>query len=564
MRHVDLILLHPPITYRFRDLPMLHGPSNVAVPSSSIFENYPIGFLTMSDHLTRQGLSVRIVNLALKMLLDDGFDPERFIAGLTPGAFGIDLHWLPHVDGSLATAEMIKRHHPDVPVILGGLSASYYHREIMNDYPSVDFIVRGDSAEEPLRLLMDAIKGRGDYRGVPNLVWRDGQGTTVVNDVSCIPDTIDDMHFDCAHPLKMALKYRDPTGYLPFHNWLSNPLLAVFSCRGCTHDCAPCGGSGSAFSRICGRTAPAFRSPELLAEDIRSAARYTGAPIMVIADPFQAGDEYVERFLCAMKQHPVKNQIGFEFFRPPPPDMVKKLANALVNFNVEISPESHDPLVRKAFGKGYDNGELEASIEAFMASGCKRLDLFFMVGLPHQDYASVMATVEYCGDLLRRYGATERIMPIIAPLAPFVDPGSRLFEEPERFGYRLFYRTLAEHRRAMLMPTWKGRLNYETRWMTRDDIVRASYDATVRLAELKAAHGLADTGEVDKIREHVRLAKEIMERLETAEEIDDDLREEIAGMNRFDSRFGKHELRWPVEGWRINIVTMFRLLWGNR
>jgi hypothetical protein len=41
----------------------------------------------------------------------------------------------------------------------------------------------------------------------------------------------------------------------------------------------------------------------------------------------------------------------------------------------------------------------------------------------------------------------------------------------------------------MLMPTWKGRLNYETRWMTRDDMVR-SYDATVRLAELKAAHGL--------------------------------------------------------------------------
>jgi hypothetical protein len=110
-----------------------------------------------------------------------------------------------------------------------------------------------------------------------------------------------------------------------------------------------------------------------------------------------------------------------------------------------------------------------------MESGCRRLDLFFMVGLPLQNYASVMATAEYCGDLLGRYGTTKRIMPIIAPLAPFVDPGSRLFEEPERFGYRLFYRTLAEHRRAMLMPTWKGRLNYETRWMTRDDMVRAAW-----------------------------------------------------------------------------------------
>ena len=31
MKHVDLILLHPPVTYRFRELPILHGPVNVAV-----------------------------------------------------------------------------------------------------------------------------------------------------------------------------------------------------------------------------------------------------------------------------------------------------------------------------------------------------------------------------------------------------------------------------------------------------------------------------------------------------------------------------------------------------
>src|SRR5512144_1547685 len=101
MKHADLILLHPPITYKFRELPILHGPSNAAVPSSPIFENYPIGFLTLSEYLTRHGLAVRIVNLAVKMLLDATFDATAFLARLRPVAFGIDLHWLPHVDGSL-------------------------------------------------------------------------------------------------------------------------------------------------------------------------------------------------------------------------------------------------------------------------------------------------------------------------------------------------------------------------------------------------------------------------------------------------------------------------------
>jgi len=562
MKNVDLILLHPPINYRFRELPIFYGPISVAVPSTSIFENYPIGFLTLSEYLNRRGISVRIVNLAMKMLLDTAFDPDAFIARLNPAAFGIDLHWLPHVDGSLETAEIAKRHHPGMPVILGGLSATYYHREIMRDYPFVDFVVCGDSTEEPLRLLMEAIKSNGDYRAVPNLVWRDDRGNTVANDMSYRPDTIDGVNFDWSHPLKMATKYRDPSGYLPFRNWLSDPLLAVFSSRGCIHDCASCGGSRSAYATVCRRGKPAFRSPEILAQDVRNAAKFTGAPVMVINDILQAGEEYAGRFLREVKKYRIKNQLGFEFFHPPPAEFIRKIADSLIAFNVEISPESHDPLVRKAFGKSYDNAELEASIEAFMESNCKRLDLFFMVGLPCQDYRSVMATVEYCGDLLRRYGGTKRLMPIIAPLAPFVDPGSRLFEEPELHGYRLFYRTLAEHRQAMLEPSWKLRLNFETEWMTRDDIVRATYDATLRLAELKVEHGLMVSGEAEKIGQHIRMARDIMKRMEDAAVFDDSLREEIARLNRFDSLYGKEELKWPVEGWKLNLVNVLKLFFG--
>lgn len=559
MTHVDLILLHPPSIYEFRKLPLFYGPISDVIPSSSIFENYPIGFLTLSEYLSSHGVSVRIVNLAMKMLKDSAFDPESFVAKLRPAAFGIDLHWLPHVDGSLTLADVIKRHHPDIPVIFGGLSATYYHQEIMRDYPAVDFIVCGDSTEEPLRLLMEAIKSGGDYGTVPNLVWRDGTGRVVVNGISYRPTNLDYVNFDYSHPLKMTMKYHDPSGYLPFRNWLANPIMAVFSCRGCFHDCASCGGGASAFTRLCGRQRPAFRSPELLAKDIRNIARFTGAPVMVIGDLLQGGKEYARRFLQAMKKYRVANELAIEFFHPPPDDFVRELAGSLVNFNVEISPESHDPHVRKAFGKPYGNDELEASIEALMRSSCRRLDLFFMVGLPYQDYQSVMETAEYCGELMGRFGRTKKLLPMIAPLAPFIDPGSRLFEEPEQFGYRLFYRTLGEHRQAMLMPTWKQRLNFETEWMTRDEIVRATYDGAMRLIELKASHGLLDAGEAAEITRHIRMAKELIRRIEEAPVIDDSLKEEIFRLNRLDFLCDKHELVWPVTGWKLNLVNLFKL-----
>ncbi|ANA39770.1 hypothetical protein A2G06_04710 [Geobacter anodireducens] len=186
-----------------------------------------------------------------------------------------------------------------------------------------------------------------------------------------------------------------------------------------------------------------------------------------------------------------------------------------------------------------------------------------MVGLPYQDYRSVMDTVEYGGELLRRFGENGTLLPMIAPLAPFVDPGCRLFEEAERFGYRLFARTLREHRQAMLMPTWKQRLNYETSWMSRDEIVRATYDGALRLIELKAAHGLLDGEEADEIRAHIRMAVALEWRIENADVIDGSLREDIFRLNRMDLLCQKHELQWPVKGLKLKLPNILKLLFGR-
>jgi len=556
----DLILLHPPTVFRFRERPGFYGPMSDVIPSSSIFEIYPIGFLAISDYLHRHGIPVRIVNLAMKMLRAESFNPEKFIKKLDALAFGIDLHWLPHADGSLCLAEMLKKHHPGKPVILGGLSATYYHSEIMADYPFVDFIVLGDSAEEPLRMLMQAIKSGTGFESVPNLVWRDGSGKVITNELSNRPENLDDINFDYLHLLKMAIKYRDPSGYIPFRYWLSYPVTAVFQCRGCVHNCASCAGSLSSFKRVCMREKPCFRSPELLAEDIRKISEYTGAPVMVIGDLLQAKEDYAGRFLDAVKKYRIKNELTVEFFTPPPETFIRKVADCIENFNVEVSPESHDPKIRKAFGKHYENRELEQMIATLLDAGCKRIDIFFMVGLPYQDYRSVMETVGYCEELLRKFGGTRRLLPMIAPLAPFIDPGSSIFEEPEKFGYRLLYKTLKEHRQAMLMPSWKYTLNYETEWMTREDIVKATYDGALMLLDIKEKYQVIGKEKASMIREHIEKAKVLIEHIDSSGQIDDATRTEILHLNTLASLCDKRELDWPIKGWRLNILRIFRSL----
>ncbi len=118
----DLVFLHAPSVYDFRKHSILYGPVSDLVPSTPVFEMYPIGFTTMAEYLERHGFRVRIANLAVRMLNQENFDPEELIRGLNPAAFGIDLHWLPHAHGALAIAEIVKRYHPETPVIFGGFS----------------------------------------------------------------------------------------------------------------------------------------------------------------------------------------------------------------------------------------------------------------------------------------------------------------------------------------------------------------------------------------------------------------------------------------------------------
>jgi radical SAM superfamily enzyme YgiQ (UPF0313 family) len=284
---------------------------------------------------------------------------------------------------------------------------------------------------------------------------------------------------------------------------------------------------------------------------------------MVLGDLLQAGREYSFRFLEAVKKARIKNEICIEFFKPPDADFLKKTADCIETFNVEISPESHDINVRGVFGKDYDNRALEAMLETLITVGCKRIDLFFMAGLPHQDYASVMETVRYCGSLLARYGGKGtqgRVLPLLAPLAPFIDPGSAIFENPETYGYRLFHKTLKEHRQAMLMPSWKFTLNYETKWMTRDELVKATYDGALGLLDYKERYGVVGSAAASMIRGHLERAIDLSAKIIDPDHVDESLRKEIFSLNTLDTVCDKHELDWPIRGWKLKAPGILKLL----
>ncbi len=572
MTKVDLVFLHAPSVYDFREKAILYGPISDLVPSTPVFEMYPIGFTTLADYLERHGFRTRIVNLAVRMLRERGFDAEKMIAALNPAAFAIDLHWLPHAHGAIEIARLVKKHHPHTPVIFGGFSSSYYHLDLIGR-PEVDFVLRGDSTEEPLRLLMAYLRGdRGapaSLAEIPNLTYRHPQtGQACANPIAYHPDSLDDLSLDYHHILRSVIRDRSLPDYLPFASWLDYPIMAGLTCRGCVHRCTTCGGSRDAFKQIMNRNRPAFRSPEKLAADVRNIHRFSNGPVFVLGDIRQNGMDYAHRFLRAIAG--MKEQVIIEFFAPASREFLKEIADALPNFVLEVSMESHDAQVRRAFNKFYSTEAMEKTMAFALEVGAKRLDVYFMTGIPAQSFDSVMGTIDYAAHLLERYDGDGRLLPFISPLAPFVDPGSLAFEHPDEHGYRLFARTLEEHRQHLVAPSWKYVLNYETRWMTRDEIVASTYEAGRRLNQLKAAHHLVSADLAARTDARIHRAVELIGVIDRLVAQGPDvlqremlvLKSEIDNVNE-STVCEKKELDLPVGLNRFNPVTIAKAFFEN-
>jgi len=60
-------------------------------------------------------------------------------------------------------------------------------------------------------------------------------------------------------------------------------------------------------------------------------------------------------------------------------------------------------------------------------------------------------------------------------------------------------------------------LNYETRWMTREQLVAATYDAAEALNALKQAYGRIDQARGQKVGQRIARARDLEKRLDAVE-----------------------------------------------
>jgi B12-binding domain/radical SAM domain protein len=491
MTEYDVLLIHPPAIYDFREKPIFPGPVAYNVGGSTDqFIIPPIGMLSIADYLDRNGYKVLVDNIGERMLTVMGFDAEEYIRSLSAKVYAIGLHWCVHSQGAIEIARLCKQLHPEAMVVLGGLTATDFHEEILLKYGFVDAVIRGE-AEKPFLCLMQALEGQQGLESVPNLMFRDGGDgirSVPLMEPSVDLDEFEFTRLDLLEPKQSLF----PPGVLP--HW-SIPI-----CRGCTYNCVSCGGSAYSYKTYFGRVKPAFRSPERIAEDIHKLSAQGVQLVYLFQDPRMGGKPYWTSLVHTLQKErfPI-SQLTMELFAPANERYIRELSKIDVPVMLSISPESCVDTVKKAHGRSYTNKELFRTVELCKKYGI-RLGVFSMIALAEDTHETIRETWERWEEIcsMNLIGKA----PVDYAFGPMIllDPGSLAFDSPASYGYRLLFKNLEDYIRGMSLPAWHQWISYETEHLDREQITKLIIDSLEYSINLRERCGFYNRLEADTAR----------------------------------------------------------------
>lgn len=478
----DVILIHPPAIYDFRHTPIFPGAFGRNIEGLQ-FSKVPIGMLSIADYLDRHGYRVILDNLCDRMISSVDFNVEQYIKDSSAQIYAVGLHFQQHSQGAIEIARLCKKYHSNSLVIIGGLTATCFHEEIIKKFDFIDAVISAE-AEKPFLKLVQAFEKNGRLSDTPNLTYRTNEGEIRVTPLMKSSTDLDEFEYTRLDLLEPKTSVFDPG---------SVPRYSLEVCRGCIYNCSICGGSAYTYKKYLAMDKPAFRSAKKIVRDIKKLNEYGINFIGLFQDARMAGEKYWQELTGELiKEKPYLERLSIDILGPVDENYVKQVRKVSRNIILHFCPDTGSDEVRKILGRKYSNEQLIETIKI-----CHKYHVpvtnFFSVGLAGETEKHMKETwklwkrldkMDYTSFSKGHFGDIERSVPIggqiLGPI--LLDPGSMAFDSPEQYGYKLLYNTLNKYLEWFSKPSWHQWLNYET--MVSDktaivDMIQRSIEFTI-------------------------------------------------------------------------------------
>ena len=341
----------------------------------------PAGLISIAAWLDRSGIGTSILDgYAHPAPLDDWVDHIR---SREPEFLGISATTSSFLEG-VKLASAVKKASPRTRIVCGGVHVSALYRRCLEEHPAIDFIVVGEG-EEAMQAIIER-DGR-DVSDVPGIAYRDGSDIAFTGmRRPTLP--LDSLPFPAYEKLEGF-----PNDYpLPIFNFPAWPATSVVSSRGCPYSCTYC-------DRSVFRRSFRYNSPRYMLEHLKYLRwRHGIRHVTFYDDIFTANRKRVESFCDLMaSENPGVTFTCAVRANQITEDLVRRL-HAAGCWQVSFGVESGDEKVLEQHRRSSNLEDVRAKVELIKKHRMRAKGLF-IVGLPGEDEASVMRTIDYACDV---------------------------------------------------------------------------------------------------------------------------------------------------------------------
>ena len=391
-----------------------------------------MGIFSLADTLERNGIRAEIVHLGVEKRLKPDFNILDDLAANGARIVALSAHWFFQLPDSLELARQVKAALPDAIVVVGGFTASFFAKELVEKHKFLDVVVRGDGELPLLRLCEAQLGGNvGALSSIPNLVFRDSDGRVKATPFE---HTVGKEEF-AAYNFSNLKLLRHHKEYLSltfqptkrFKDRLSTGAGGIFPLqtgRGCPFNCTYCGGSLEAQRRIFRRERPLFRPVDGVLVSIREVMEYGCKSFYICFDPERSGAYYRELFK-RIRREKLELRMAFGCWNLPSKEFLDEFKDTFIDGSFEISPETGNQALRDA-NKGatsFTNQELRECL-AYIEKKDLICQLYFGYFLSGDTLETVMETQRYARSLESDHCESFY-------LAFSTDPASRFYLSPK-------------------------------------------------------------------------------------------------------------------------------------
>ena len=343
------------------DVLYIHSIKNPLNDVKQQYHYMPVGIIGILNDLKSSGIHVVGINFGIEKEINPHFNITELLKNIEYKILLTDLHWYEHSFGAMYIVEQSKSIKPAIPTVIGGYTSTIYSDEIIEKFPSVDYIITGDS-DLPMQMLVDYLLKRNEVEvgEIPNLVYRQGD-TKFKSEKTWVQNSLDEIDF-------VNTDFFEHEEYIPYvtTTGINRKASERWICvaRGCKFNCAYCCGAKDNMKELFGRCDILTRSPRKIALDFLELTEKNIYHIAPSHDFQMFGKEYYKSVFEEIRKLNIKPGMYLECFQLPTKDFIDEMIKTFdtKRLILVISPISGNESVRKENGKLFSNDALYETI----------------------------------------------------------------------------------------------------------------------------------------------------------------------------------------------------------